>query len=51
MCARIGEGAGELEGWCDHVNKGLNRKVIQDTSMDLKQLSIKITEMSGIGVK
>ena len=33
------------------MNGGPNRKVSQDASMDLKQLSIKITEMSGMGVK
>ena len=51
MCARIGGEADELEGWRDHVNGGSNRKVSQDVSMDLKQLSIKIMEMSGMGVK
>ena len=33
------------------MNEGPDRKVSQDVSMDLKQLSIKITEMSGMGVK
>ena len=51
MRARIGGGAGELEGWCDRVNGNLNRKVSQDVSMNLKQLSIEITEMYGMGVK
>ena len=51
MHARIGREAGEPKGKCDCVNGGLNRKVSQDASMNLKQLSIKITEMTGIGVK
>ena len=51
MCARIGGEAGELEEWRDHANGSLNRKVSQDASMDLKQLSIKIAGMSGMGVK
>ena len=51
MRARIGGEAGELEGWCDRANGGPNRKVSQDTLMDLKQLSIKIMEMSSMGVK
>ena len=51
MHARTGRGAGELEGWCDRANGSSNRKVSQDASMDLKQLSIEITEMSGMGVK
>ena len=51
MRARIGKEAGELEGWRDRANGSSNRKVSQDTSMDLKQLSIEITEMSGMGVK
>ena len=51
MCARIGGEAGELEGWCDRANGSSNRKVSQDASMDLKQLSIEIAEMSGMGVK
>ena len=51
MCARIGRGAGKLKGWCDCANGGPNRKVSQDTSMDLKQLTIEIMEMSGIGIK
>ena len=51
MRARIGGEAGKLEGWHDRANGGLNRKVSQDTSTDLKQLSIKITEMSSMGVK
>ena len=33
------------------MNGGPNRKVSQNTSMDLKQLSIEITEMSGMGIK
>ena len=33
------------------MNGGPNRKVSRDVSMDLKQLSIKITEMSSMGVK
>ena len=40
-----------LEGWCDRANGDSNRKVSQDVSMDLKQLSIEIAEMSGMGVK
>ena len=40
-----------LEGWCDRANGSSNRKVSQDVSMDLKQLSIEIAEMSGMGVK
>ena len=51
MHARIGGGAGELEGWCDCANGSSNRKVSQDMSMDLKQLSIEIAEMSSMGVK
>ena len=51
MRARIGREAGKSKGKHDHVNGGWNRKVSQDTSMNLKQLSIKITEMSGMGVK
>ena len=51
MCVRIGGEAGKLEGWCDHVNGSSNRKVSQDASMNLKQLSIEITEMSGMGIK
>ena len=51
MRARIGGEAGELEGWHDHANGSSNRKVSQDVSMDLKQLSIEIAEMSGMGVK
>ena len=51
MRARIGGGAGELEGWRNRVNRDSNRKVSQDVSMDLKQLSIEIAEMSGMGVK
>ena len=33
------------------MNGGPNRKVSQDVSMNLKQLSIEITEMSSMGVK
>ena len=33
------------------MNGGLNRKVSQDVSMNLKQLSIKIVEMSDMGIK
>ena len=33
------------------MNGGSNRKVSQDMSMNLKQLSIEITEMSGMGIK
>ena len=51
MRARIGGEAGELEGWCDRANGDSNRKVSQDASMDLKQLSIEITEMSSMGIK
>ena len=51
MRARIGGEAGELEGWRDCANEDSNRKVSQDASMDLKQLSIEIAEMSGMGVK
>ena len=51
MCARIGGEAGELEEWHDRANGSSNRKVSQDASMDLKQLSIEIAEMSGMGVK
>ena len=51
MRAKIGGEAGELEGWRDHVNGDSNRKVSQDVSMDLKQLSIEIAEMSGMGIK
>ena len=51
MRARIGGEAGELEGWCNRVNGSSNRKVSQDVSMDLKQLSIEIAEMSGMGIK
>ena len=51
MCARIGEEAGEPKGERDRANGGPNRKVGQDTSMNLKQLSIEIVEMSGMGVK
>ena len=51
MHVRIGGEAGELEGWRDRVNGGSNRKVSQDVSMNLKQLSIEITEMSGMGIK
>ena len=39
------------KGERDHANGGLSRKVSQDASMDLKQLSIEIMEMSGMGVK
>ena len=51
MRARIGGEAGELEGWHDRANGSSNRKVSQDASMDLKQLSIEIVEMSSMGVK
>ena len=51
MRARIAGEAGELEGWRDRVNGGSNRKVSQDGSMNLKQLSIEIMETSGMGVK
>ena len=51
MRARIGGEAGELEEWRNHANGSLNRKVSQDASMDLKQLSIEIAGMSGMGVK
>ena len=51
MCARIGGEAGEPKGKCDCENGGPNRKVSQDASMNLKQLSIEITKMSGMGVK
>ena len=51
MHARIGGEAGELEGWRDRANGDSNRKVSQDVSMDLKQLSIKIMEMSSMGIK
>ena len=33
------------------MNGSSNRKVSQDASMDLKQLSVEIAEMSGMGVK
>ena len=33
------------------MNGDSNRKVSQDASMNLKQLSIEIMEMSGMGVK
>ena len=33
------------------MNGSSNRKVSQDASMDLKQLSIEIAEVSGMGVK
>ena len=39
------------KGEHNYANGGPNRKVSQDASMDLKQLSIKIAEMSGMGVK
>ena len=51
MCARIGGEAGEPKGERDRANEGPNRKVSWDASMNLKQLSIKIMEMSGMGVK
>ena len=51
MRARTGGEAGELEGWHNRANGGLNRKMSQDASMNLKQLSIEITEMSGMGIK
>ena len=51
MHARIGGEAGELEGWGDRANGSSNRKVSQDALMNLKQLSIEITEMSSMGVK
>ena len=51
MCARIGGEAGEPKGEHDCANGGLNRKVSQDASMNLKQLSIEIMEMSSMGVK
>ena len=51
MRARIGGEAGEPKGKRNCVNGGPNRKVSQDVSMNLKQLSIEITEMSGMGVK
>ena len=51
MHARIDGEAGELKREHDCANGGPNRKVSQDVSMDLKQLNIKITEMSGMGVK
>ena len=51
MRARISGEAGELEEWHDCANGSSNRKVSQDVSMDLKQLSIEIAEMSGMGVK
>ena len=51
MHIRTGEEAGEVERQHDHENGGPNRKVSQDMSMNLKQLSIKIVEMSGMGVK
>ena len=41
----------QAKGGRDHANGGPNRKVSQDASMNLKQLSIEITEMSGMGVK
>ena len=51
MCVRIDGEAGKPKGERNHANGGPNRKVSQDTSMDLKQLSIEIMEMSGMGVK
>ena len=51
MRARIGGEAGELEEWHNCANGSPNRKVSQDVSMDLKQLSIEIAGMSGMGVK
>ena len=33
------------------MNGSSNRKASQDASMDLKQLSIEIAEMSGMGVE
>ena len=41
----------QAKGECNHANGGLNRKVSQNMSMNLKQLSIKIMEMSGMGIK
>ena len=46
----LGGEAGELEGWHNCVNGDSNRKVSQDASMNLKQLSIEIMEMSGMAV-
>ena len=51
MHARIGGEADKPKREHDHVNEGPNRKVSQDMSMDLKQLSIKIMEMSDMGIK
>ena len=51
MHARIGGEAGKPKRKHDHVNEGPNRKVSQDMSMDLKLLSIKIMEMSDMGIK
>ena len=51
MCARIGGEAGEPKGERDRANEGPNRKVSWDASMNLKQLSIEITEMSSMGIK
>ena len=51
MHARIGGEAGKLKGECDRANGGQNRKASQDASMNLKQLSIEIMEMSDMGVK
>ena len=51
MHARIGGEAGEPKGEHDHANGGPNRKLSQDASMNLKQLSIEIMEMSGMGIK
>ena len=51
MHVRIGGEAGKLGGWHDRANGGPNRKVSQDTSMNLKQQNIKIMEMSGMSVK
>ena len=51
MHARIGGKADEAKRQRDHKNEGSNRKMSQDTSMNLKQLSIEITEMSSMSVK
>ena len=51
MHVRIGGEAGKSKGECNRANGALNRKVGQDVSMNLKQLSIEIMEMSSIDVK
>ena len=51
MCVRIGGKADEAKRQRDHENGGSKRKMSQDISMNLKQLSIEITEMSSMSIK